>query len=489
MKKIISMLLVSILVLSTCASAFAGTDGSITVSVGSGTGTVSGAGTGLDYPDDGSKDYPITATPASGYEFEKWILDTGVEYGKGFESLPITLKKDKPNRSATAYFKAVTPEFEIKTIASPAEGGIVTGGGKYPKDTSVTLTAIENEGYRFVKWSNDTTEKTRTIIADSEHIYTAYFEKINITIKAASDPVEGGTVSYPTELTHEYSKTEYASFTATEKEGYEFVGWYYGATLLTTSKTVTTTFDENRILTAKFTKKTSTDPATDPPTVDPKPDPVKPDPDPVPDPLYPYKEFKITYHPGAYGAEPAVQDIAVPGSGWLRGSTFTREGYVQAGWSWDPYGKEFNAALYAPMPMLYENITVYPYWEPIKGPLTLTVGYSGSGAIQVNGRYVYNGEGFTVRPGESLTFGFYPASGNYVYSVLLAGRYREYPGNGLTVTYDMMQNRSQTLAVRFESVYTRPKTGDDSNIGLWIALGICSAVCLGVLVVAKKKKK
>ena len=141
------------------------------------------------------------------------------------------------------------------------------------------------------------------------------------------------------------------------------------------------------------------------------------------------------------------------------------------------------------MPMLYENITVYPYWEPIKGPLVLTVGYSGSGAIQVNGRYVYNGESFTIRPGESLTFGFYPASGNYVYSVLLAGRYREYPGYGFTVNYDMMQSRNQTLAVRFESVYTRPKTGDDSNIALWAALGICSAVCLGVLLIAKKKKK
>ncbi len=231
------------------------------------------------------------------------------------------------------------------------------------------------------------------------------------------------------------------------------------------------------------------DKSSDPDPVDPKPDPLPPGPDPVPKPPYPYKEFKITYHPGVYGAGSAVTDTAYPGIGWLRGTTFTRPGYIQAGWSWDPYGKEFNAALNAPMPMLYENITVYPYWEPIKGPLVLTVGYSGSGAIQVNGRYVYNGESFTIRPGESLTFGFYPASGNYVYSVLLAGRYREYPGYGFTVSYDMMQNRNQTLAVRFESVYTRPKTGDDSNIALWAALGICSAVCLGVLLIAKKKKK
>ena len=223
----------------------------------------------------------------------------------------------------------------------------------------------------------------------------------------------------------------------------------------------------------------------DPAPIDPDPAP-KPDPVPVP---YPSKEYKITYHPGIYGAEPAVTDTAYPGIGWLRGTTFTRAGYIQAGWSWDPYGKELNATLNAPTPNLYENIVVYPYWEPIKGPLTLTVSYSGAGAIQVNGRYIYNGENFTIRPGESATFGFYPAGGNYVYSVLLSGRYREYPGSALTVTYDMMQNRNQTMYVRFESVYTRPKTGDESNIGLWLALAACSAVCLGVLLVAKKKKK
>lgn len=488
MKKSISLLLMAAIVLSFCTAAFGAADGSIALSVVAGSGTVSGGGTNLEYPDDGSKDYTITAAPASGFEFEKWVLDNGTEYGKGFESLPITLKPANHARSAAAYFKAVTPQFEIKTIASPPEGGMITGGGTYPKDTPVTLTAIENEGYRFVKWSNESTEKTRTITADSAHEYTAYFEKKTITVKAAPDPAEGGTVSYPTELSHEYSRTEYASFTAAEKEGYEFVGWYYGATLLTTGKTVTTTFDENRILTAKFTKKSSgSAPVEDPPIADPKPDPVMPDPDPVP---YPHKEYKIMYHPGTYGTGSAVQDTVTPGSGWLRGITFTRPGYVQAGWSWDPYGREFNAALYAPMPMLYTDITVYPYWEPIKGPLTLTVGYSGSGAVQINGKYVYNGESFTIQPGgPPLTFGFYPAGGNYVYSVLLAGRYREYPGNGLTVTYDMMQNRNQTLIVRFESVYCRPKTGDESHIGLWAALGVCSAVCLGVLVFVKKKKK
>ena len=319
------------------------------------------------------------------------------------------------------------------------------------------------------------------------------------TIIATVDPAGSGYVNSASSVnqTVVYDGKVF-SIKAQPTTGYQFDGWYEGGSKISTTADEIFDIFRDRTLVAKFVPSGSPTPVTPEPvtpSAEPGPGPTPgPGPGPVPytpDPYhpYPYKEFKITYHPGVYGAGSAVTDTAYPGIGWLRGTTFTRPGYIQAGWSWDPYGKEFNAALNAPMPMLYENITVYPYWEPIKGPLVLTVGYSGSGAIQVNGRYVYNGESFTIRPGESLTFGFYPASGNYVYSVLLAGRYREYPGYGFTVSYDMMQNRNQTLAVRFESVYTRPKTGDDSNIALWAALGICSAVCLGVLLIAKKKKK
>ena len=53
----------------------------------------------------------------------------------------------------------------------------------------------------------------------------------------------------------------------------------------------------------------------------------------------------------------------------------------------------------------------------------------------------------------------------------------------------MMQGHDQTLTIRFESIYNPPKTGDDSNIPLWIALGIISAGGLGFLLFYNKKKK
>ena len=488
MKKIVLLIASLILMMLISTAAFAAGQISVTI-VPAGAGSVPAAGT---YADNGPHDF--TAVPNPGYEFEKWIIESGDHF-----SNPASFDTDR-NRDIKAIFKI--KQYTISAEAYPASGGSVYPDSRtVDYNENVPITATANPGFVFKYWKyNDT-----VISSNASELFTAYDNRHVVawfepeesgeehTIAVTIKPEGAGTVIGAGKYIYNPgNKTK--QVVAVPNSGYTFSHWEEGGNNISSNASELFDINRERNLVAVFV---SSNPGPDP--VDPKPDPVPPDPvkpdplppgpDPIPKPPYPYKEFKITYHPGVYGTGSAVTDTAYPGIGWLRGTTFTRPGYIQAGWSWDPYGKEFNAALNAPMPMLYENITVYPYWEPIKGPLVLTVGYSGSGAIQVNGRYVYNGESFTIRPGESLTFGFYPASGNYVYSVLLAGRYREYPGYGFTVSYDMMQNRNQTLAVRFESVYTRPKTGDDSNIALWAALGICSAVCLGVLLIAKKKKK
>ncbi len=53
--------------------------------------------------------------------------------------------------------------------------GSVIGGGIYRPGTSVTLYATPNEGYRFVKWSDDNTDNPRTIIVSEDIELTAYF--------------------------------------------------------------------------------------------------------------------------------------------------------------------------------------------------------------------------------------------------------------------------------------------------------------------------
>lgn len=66
----------------------------------------------------------------------------------------------------------------ISTEVSPQGSGTVTGGGTYEFDTTVTLTAKPNSGYKFVKWSDGTTTPTMTVTANSNFTVTAYFEKL-----------------------------------------------------------------------------------------------------------------------------------------------------------------------------------------------------------------------------------------------------------------------------------------------------------------------
>lgn len=67
--------------------------------------------------------------------------------------------------------------FEINTITSPTEGGTVTGGGRYPANATVTLTATANNGYEFTHWNDGSVLSTRTIIVEGDATYTAYFEE------------------------------------------------------------------------------------------------------------------------------------------------------------------------------------------------------------------------------------------------------------------------------------------------------------------------
>ena len=65
----------------------------------------------------------------------------------------------------------------IGTSVNDQAMGSVTGMGTYDKGTTVTLTATANEGYRFVRWSDDVTDNPRTVTADvNGAAYTAVFE-------------------------------------------------------------------------------------------------------------------------------------------------------------------------------------------------------------------------------------------------------------------------------------------------------------------------
>ena len=158
-----------------------------------------------------------------------------------------------------------TPKCTVTATASPSNGGTISGAGKYESGETVTLTATANSGYKFTGWTKDSetvsTDATITFTVSDSDVdttvaYTAVFEEIPVscTVTAVSDDATMGTVEvkYAT-----VNKGATGVVTATANEGYEFVGWYYNNTKVSSNATYSFTVTADIKLTAKF-KATST---------------------------------------------------------------------------------------------------------------------------------------------------------------------------------------------------------------------------------------
>ena len=113
------------------------------------------------------------------------------------------------------------------TINAGEHGRVDNAGGKFAEGTEVTVEAIADEGYHFLKWSDNSEENPRTFKVTKDETFTAYFEKdptptFTVTITAGA----GGTVNSSVNGTHEQG--EEIELIATANEGYRFVQWSDG---------------------------------------------------------------------------------------------------------------------------------------------------------------------------------------------------------------------------------------------------------------------
>ena len=90
--------------------------------------------------------------------------------------------------------------FNVTAVANPEEAGTVTGAGTFEEGSSITLSAIANEGYEFVNWTKDDVEVstnadfTLTVTEDAD--YEANFERIIIpTFDIIVADVSNGVIS------------------------------------------------------------------------------------------------------------------------------------------------------------------------------------------------------------------------------------------------------------------------------------------------------
>jgi hypothetical protein len=156
----------------------------------------------------------LTASPASGYRFDRWSGDVSDKV----TSISITMNA---NKSISAYFVRV---YTLTTTANPVAGGSVSpGSGTYDEGTSIILNAIPASGYRFDRWSGDASDRVTpvTIAINADKNITANFIKV-YTLTTSVSPADGGTVSPGSGTYDEGTSVTLAAIPAT---GYVFAHW------------------------------------------------------------------------------------------------------------------------------------------------------------------------------------------------------------------------------------------------------------------------
>jgi len=190
----------------------------------------------------------LTATPAEGYDFEKWEIE-----GLGSFNESVKEIKLKDSILATAFF--AKKSFNIEASVDPENGGIVTGTGSYLFGDTASLTAVAAEGFKFVEWTENGapigSDNPLEFVVNANRAFVAHFRQ-EYTVTVSVTPEEGGTATgggvyaYGTE----------ATVVATPADCYDFEGWFVDDTLVSEDAEYTFTVTEDVDLVAVFTLKT-----------------------------------------------------------------------------------------------------------------------------------------------------------------------------------------------------------------------------------------
>ena len=137
-------------------------------------------------------------------------------------------------------------------VTVSAENGTVNGAGTFKIGTSVTLTAVPNDGYEFVNWTvggkevstanpyTFTVNDNITLVANFKEAaaktYTITTSATNGTVEGAATVVEGESVT----------------LTATANQGYKFVNWTVGGVEVSTDNPYTFVPTEDATVVANF---------------------------------------------------------------------------------------------------------------------------------------------------------------------------------------------------------------------------------------------
>lgn len=224
-----------------------------------GTVSATGAGNGtvnnnnVTYTVPSGTQVTVTATEKTGYHFSSWS-DNGTKVHQ------ITVNG---NTSLSATFAINTYTLQLNkninnagTVTATATSGI-SGNNPYTvnHNTSVSIQATANTGYRFVNWDDNQTTNPRNITVTSEVTRTANFvREYTITLSTNNNygtvSITGTGVVNKGNGTYTVPSGNTVTITATPNNGSHFVNWDGNQTLTNSSRQINVTSDQT--ITANF---------------------------------------------------------------------------------------------------------------------------------------------------------------------------------------------------------------------------------------------
>ncbi|MCX7009707.1 MAG: hypothetical protein NTY53_21105, partial [Kiritimatiellaeota bacterium] len=144
-----------------------------------------------------------------------WLF---IGWNDGFTNTPRWVTVPDGGAAYTAFFQQTA---SLNVYASTNAGGTVTGGGTFLVGDSVWITATVSNGWRFIRWSDGTTNNPQLIVVSAGGAsYTALFAPTAVLTMQAN-PANGGSVTGG----GTYVVGSNAVLTATPSNLWRFIRW------------------------------------------------------------------------------------------------------------------------------------------------------------------------------------------------------------------------------------------------------------------------
>jgi hypothetical protein len=161
----------------------------------------------------------IDAIPGTGYRFVRWH--------DGNMQNPRTVTVTQDTIFTAEFSVLVANMYHVTVNANNTTMGAVTGNGDYAKDSTATITATANTGYRFVQWNDGNKQNPRILTVRQDTVFTAEFGVLSANMYHVTVSVNNSVMGSVTG-SGDYAKDSTASISATANTGYRFVQWNDG---------------------------------------------------------------------------------------------------------------------------------------------------------------------------------------------------------------------------------------------------------------------